>query len=191
MKHIRKWSTQSREPVAWYQHKELGYNYRMSNIIAGIIRGQMPHLDEHIALKKKLYDTYKEGFRDLPVNMNPFEHEISKPNHWLSCLLINREAMCQQARSETEVVYTSQVGKTCPTEILDTLANNQIEGRPIWKPMHLQPFYQSYAFINADGNPETDVNADIFARGLCLPSDIKMTEEVVNEIIRLIRSCFE
>lgn len=187
---IRKWSTQSREPVAWYQHEELGYNYRMSNIIAGIIRGQLSFLDSHILLKKKLYNRYREGLADLPITMNPYLADRSAPNHWLSCILIAPEAMCAQHRYEEKADYTSEAGKTCPTEILKTLASFRIEGRPIWKPMHLQPFYREYAFVNTDGHPATDVGADIFARGLCLPSDIKMTDEQVDRILRLIRCCF-
>ena len=199
---VRKWSTQSRENAPWYQHEEIGYNYRMSNIIAGIVRGQMPYLEEHIAQKKAIYARYKEGFKGLPVTMNPFDAENSAPNYWLSCLLIDREAMCRQVRGENEPLYVHEDGKTCPTEILETLAKYNAEGRPIWKPMHMQPIYRMNAFVTANGNGRgqsnayidrgaaTDVGADIFARGLCLPSDNKMTPEQQDIIIEIIRRCF-
>lgn len=199
---VRKWSTQSRENAPWYQHEEIGYNYRMSNIIAGIVRGQMPYLEEHIAQKKAIYERYKEGFRGLPVTMNPFDAENSVPNYWLSCLLIDREAMCKQVRGENEPLYVHEDGKTCPTEILETLAKYNAEGRPIWKPMHMQPIYRMNGFVTANGSGRgqsnayidrgaaTDVGADIFARGLCLPSDNKMTPEQQDIIIEIIRRCF-
>ena len=95
---VRKWSTQSREDADWYQHEELGYNYRMSNVIAGVVRGQLGFLEEHIAQKKAIYERYKEGFKDLPISMNPFDKENSVPNYWLSCFTIHPEAMCKQAR---------------------------------------------------------------------------------------------
>ena len=198
----RKWSTQSREDAAWYQHEEIGYNYRMSNIIAGIVRGQLPYLEEHIAQKKAIYQRYKEGLKNLPVKMNPFNPDICEPNYWLSCLLIDEKAMCKQVRCEKEVLYISEPGKTCPTEILEALAKCNAEGRPIWKPMHMQPIYRMNAFITVNGNgraksnayiKETgfaDVGADIFERGLCLPSDNKMTLEQVDKIVAVIHKCF-
>jgi dTDP-4-amino-4,6-dideoxygalactose transaminase len=200
---VRKWSTQSREAAPWYQHEEIGYNYRMSNIIAGIVRGQMSYLDEHIAQKKAIYNRYKEGFKGLPVTMNPFDEKNSVPNYWLSCMLIDSEAMCRQVRGENEAIYISEKGKSCPTEILETLTKFNAEGRPIWKPMHLQPIYRMNPFVTANGNGRgqsnayinlgkaNDVGADIFARGLCLPSDNKMTPEQQDIIIEIIRSCFE
>ncbi len=200
---IRKWSTQSRENAPWYQHEEIGYNYRMSNLIAGVVRGQMPYLDEHIAQKKAIYERYKEGFKGLPVSMNPFDAENSKPNFWLSCMLIDQDAMCRQVRGENQPLYVSEKGKTCPTEILDTLIRYNAEGRPIWKPMHMQPIYRMNPFVTASGSGRgqsnayidrgeaVDVGADIFARGLCLPSDNKMTPEEQDIIIEIIRSCFE
>lgn len=199
----RKWSTQSREDAAWYQHEELGYNYRMSNITAGIVRGQLPYLEEHIAQKKAIYERYKEGFRSLPVSMNPFDSENSEPNYWLSCLTIDRDAMCQQVRGEKDVLYVSEHGKSCPTEILEVLAAFNVEGRPVWKPMHMQPIYRMNGFITVDGNGRArsnayinenntvDVGADIFERGLCLPSDIKMTEEQQSVVIDIVKMCFE
>ena len=184
----RKWSTQSREPAPWYQHTNIGYNYRLSNIVAGVIRGQFPHLDEHIAQKRAIYNRYKEGFKGLPVQMNPFDEKKCAPNNWLSCLIINKEAMSKQHRNDLDVSYECERGKTCPSEILNVLAQHNAEGRPIWKPMHMQPFYHDNKFISVSPSP---VNEDIFERGLCLPSDNKMTEEEQNRVIELVRACFE
>ena len=205
----RKWSTQSRENAAWYQHEEVGYNYRMSNVIAGVVRGQFPYLKEHIAQKKAIYERYREGFKDLPVQMNPFDAENSEPNYWLSCLVIDPEAMCRQVRGEQESLYIPESGKNCPMEILETLAKYNAEGRPIWKPMHMQPVYRMNPFITREGNGRAKTNAyiaggavgsdgkpldvgmDIFQRGLCLPSDNKMTSEQQDRIIAVFRACFE
>lgn len=198
----RKWSTQSRENAAWYQHEELGFNYRMSNIIAGIVRGQLPFADTHKAQKKAIYERYKEGLKGLPVSMNPFDDKNSEPNFWLSCLLIDEEAMCKQVRGEKEVAYVPEHGKSCPTEILQAITGINAEGRPIWKPMHMQPIYRMNGFIVEDGNGRArsnayiaggaeDVGVDIFNRGLCLPSDNKMTTEQQDRIIEVIRACFE
>jgi dTDP-4-amino-4,6-dideoxygalactose transaminase len=186
----RKWSTQSRENAPWYQHEEIGYNYRMSNVIAGVVRGQIPYLEEHIAKKKAIYERYREGFADLPVKMNPFDEEKMVPNYWLSCMIIDEDAMCKQERSDNEAFYVSESGKSCPTEILEALASHNAEGRPIWKPMHMQPMYSSCPFVT-NGEEGTDVGADIFNRGLCLPSDIKMTEWEQDRIIEIVRECFE
>lgn len=200
---VRKWSTQSRENAPWYQHEELGYNYRMSNVIAGVVRGQIPHLEEHIAQKKAIYMRYREGLKDLPVTMNPYDEKNSEPNFWLSCILLDKEAMCRQVRSETEALYISEAGKSCPTEILETLNQYNAEGRPIWKPMHMQPLYRMNEFITKEGsgrassnayikgNEVSGVSTDIFNRGLCLPSDNKMTPEQQDIIIELIKRCFE
>ena len=185
---VRKWSTQSRENAPWYQHEELGYNYRMSNVIAGVVRGQFPYLEEHIAQKKAIYLRYKEGFKDLPVTMNPFE-ACAEPNYWLSCILIDEQAMCPQILEMTKATYEKQPGKTCPTEILEKLAAANAEGRPIWKPMHLQPVHRDCPFVPA--MPGADVGLNIFQRGLCLPSDNKMTKEQQDVIISIVRSCFE
>ncbi len=199
---VRKWSTQSRENAPWYQHEEIGYNYRMSNVVAGVIRGQIPHLEEHLAQKRAIYERYKEGLKDLPVTMNPYDAERSVPNFWLSCMLINEEAMCRQVRDDQHALYISEAGKSCPTEILETLAKYNAEGRPIWKPMHAQPIYRSHAFITADGiargisnayldtGRSIDAGTDIFNRGLCLPSDNKMTPEEQDVIIEIIKRCF-
>ena len=200
---VRKWSTQSREEAAWYQHEELGYNYRMSNVIAGVVRGQFPYLEEHIAQKKAIYERYKEGLKELPVKMNPFDESQSEPNYWLSCMIIDTDAMCRQVRGEKDVLYTPERGKSCPTEVLEAIATLNAEGRPIWKPMHLQPIYRMNSFITVNGNGRAqsnayinetgmvDVGADIFNRGLCLPSDNKMTEEQQKKVIAIIHECFK
>lgn len=198
---VRKWSTQAREAAPWYEHEELGYNYRMSNIIAGIGRGQMQHAMEHVQMKKAIYDRYKEGFRGLPVRMNPYDEAKVKPNFWLSCLLIDREAMGEHVRSGRNALYRKEQGRTTPTEILETLEAYNAEGRPIWKPMHMQPYYRNNPFITKDGNGRArtnayidggvaDVGMDIFDRGLCLPSDLNMTAEEQEKVIEIVKSCF-
>lgn len=191
---VRKWSTQSREPAPWYQHEEIGYNYRMSNVIAGVVRGQLPYLEEHIAQKRDIYERYKAGLAGLPVQMNPYDAVNSVPNFWLSCMIID------------ECAVGEGCGKTSPAKILERLADINAEGRPIWKPMHMQPIYQEHAFVTAAGafagkegdrafsgkeGEDTSVGADIFARGLCLPSDNKMTPDQQDAIIATIRACFE
>ncbi len=166
---VRFWSTQAREKVAWYEHKEIGYNYRLSNVLAGVGRGQFQHLEEHKELKKKIYKRYEKGLEGLPVKMNPYLPE-SEPNFWLSCLLIEEGS------------------KVTPGEIQEKLEEYNIESRPIWKPMHLQPLYRENPFIKREEGKE--VGTDIFKRGLCLPSDIKMTEETQEIVIELIKRCF-
>ena len=200
---VRKWSTQSREDASWYQHEEMGYNYRMSNVIAGVVRGQYSYLEEHIAQKKAIYERYKEGLKDLPVRMNPFDEKNSVPNYWLSCMIIGRDAMCRQVRSEKDALYIPEKGKSCPSEVLEAIATLNAEGRPIWKPMHLQPVYRMNPFITTSGsgiarsnayineNELVDVGADIFERGLCLPSDNKMTTEQQDLVIQVITDCFK
>ncbi len=183
----RKWSTQARDAAPWYQHTELGYNYRMSNVLAGIGRGQMLHLEEHKARKKEIYERYRKGLAGLPVQMNPYLSD-TEPNFWLSCLLVDEDAMTEQIRSDHDSRYTKESGKSCPDEIREVLASYNIETRPIWKPMHLQPIYADHDFITAaDG---ICVDEDIFNRGLCLPSDIKMTVEEQDAVIEIIRSLF-
>ena len=207
-KKVRKWSTQAREDAPWYQHEELGYNYRMSNVIAGVVRGQYQFLEEHIAQKKAIYERYKNGLKDLPVEMNPMKLVDSEPNYWLSCMIIDPAAMCKQVRGEQEVLFVPEEGKSCPTEILELLAKNNAEGRPIWKPMHMQPIYRMHGFVTREGNGRAKTNAyisggtkgadgkpldvgmDIFHRGLCLPSDNKMTKEQQDRIIEMVKSCF-
>ncbi len=166
---VRFWSTQAREKVAWYEHKEIGYNYRLSNVLAGVGRGQFQHLEEHKELKKKIYKRYEKGLEGLPVKMNPYLPE-SEPNFWLSCLLIEEGS------------------KVTPGEIQEKLEEYNIESRPIWKPMHLQPLYRENPFIKREEGKE--VGTDIFKRGLCLPSDIKITEETQEIVIELIKGCF-
>lgn len=196
----RKWSTQARESAPWYQHEEVGYNYRMSNVIAGVVRGQYPHLEEHIAQKKAIYERYKEGFKGLPVHMNPIM-EGCEPNYWLSALIIDKDAICRQVRGDSEALYIPEKGKTCPTEILEAIAGLNAEGRPIWKPMHMQPMYRMNSFITAAGEGRAstnayiaggveDMGADIFARGVCLPSDNKMTAQQQERVMEVIRACF-
>lgn len=205
---VRKWSTQAREGAPWYQHEEFGYNYRMSNVIAGVVRGQLPYLEEHIAQKKAIWERYRDGFSDLPISMNPFDASVCEPNFWLSCLIVDREAMCKQVRGECEALYVSEPGKSCPTEILDAIFSINAEGRPIWKPMHLQPIYRMNAFVTREGDGRArtnayidggklgcdglplDVGADVFDRGLCLPSDNKMTPEEQDVIIEAVKRCF-
>ena len=183
---VRKWSTQARENAPWYQHEELGYNYRMSNVIAGVVRGQLGYLEEHISQKKEIYERYKEGLKDLPVRMNP----------------VPEQAMCRQVRGEKDVCYVPEEGKSCPTEILEALASINAEGRPIWKPMHMQPIYRMNPFVTGEGSGRArtnayiaggsaDVGMDIFNRGLCLPSDNKMTAEQQEMVITTIKACFE
>lgn len=165
----RFWSTQSREPFPWYEHKEIGYNYRMSNIVAGIGRGQLIHLEEHRDRKEEIYRTYERELAGLPVKMNPYL-SCSRPNFWLSCMTIDEDCPVK------------------PEKILTALERENIEGRPIWKPMHMQPVFAGYDFITMEAGD--GVGGDIFARGLCLPSDIKMTREEQAEVIRIIKEQF-
>ena len=198
---VRKWSTQSREAAPWYQHEEIGYNYRMSNIIAGVVRGQIPYINEHIDQKRAIWERYEKGLADLPVKMNPWDREKSIPNFWLSCCIIDEDAMAPMVRGEQDYLYKSESGKSSPQEILEALSAFNAEGRPVWKPMHMQPIYRTNPFITVEGNGRgrtnaylkgsgVDVGADIFRRGLCLPSDNKMTEEQQDRIIEIIHRCF-
>ena len=168
VKKVRFWATQARDVAPWYQHSEIGYNYRMSNVVAGIGRGQLIHLKEHVALKKMIYETYKEAFKNIPVTMNPFIKE-SSPNYWLSCILIDKES------------------SVTPSMIMEKLAAENIESRPIWKPMHLQPVFADHDFISLNNE---DIGGEVFKRGLCLPSDIKITDEEQARVIEIIRGCF-
>lgn len=169
VKKVRFWATQARDTAPHYQHSEIGYNYRMSNVVAGIGRGQLHYLQEHINAKQNIFERYKEAFKDLPITMNPHE-DNAKPNYWLSCILIDKSS---------KVSYES---------IMKSLSEENIESRPIWKPMHLQPVYKDNDFITVD-SPE--VSADIFSRGLCLPSDIKMTQDDMDRVITVIKNCFK
>lgn len=199
----RKWSTQSREAAPWYQHEEMGFNYRISNIVAGVVRGQIPYLEEHIAQKRAIYERYKKGLADLPVTMNPFDEVNSIPNFWLSCILIDNDAMAPFVRGEKEELWRTESGKSSPGEILAAIAALGAEGRPIWKPMHMQPIYRMNEFITKSGSGrgssnvyisgqrDEDIGADIFRCGLCLPSDNKMTVEEQNRVIEIVCRCFE
>ena len=180
----------------------------MSNVIAGVIRGQYEHLEEHIAQKKAVYERYRDGLKGLPVHMNPIT-EGTEPNYWLSAMIIDPEYMCKQVRDDLTPLYIGEKGKTCPTEILETLAKYNAEGRPIWKSMHAQPMYRMHGFVTREGDGRCKTNAyivggsvgkdgkpldvgmDIFQRGLCLPSDNKMTVQQQDKIIEIIRACFE
>ena len=197
----RKWATQAREAAPWYQHEEPGFNYRLSNIVAGCIRGQYPYLETHISQKKAVWERYRDGLKNLPIQMNPWDEENSSPNYWLSAMIIDRDYMCRQVRSDNDSTYIPEHGKTCPTEILDALKYINADGRPIWKPMHMQPMYRMHEFITVDGSGRCrtnayiaggveDVGADIFQRGLCLPSDNNMTKEQQDVIIETIHRCF-
>lgn len=171
MKKATFWATQAREPERHYEHREIGYNYRMSNIVAGVGRGQLLHLDEHVALKRNIYDTYKKAFEDIEyIEMNPIPEDC-EANYWLSCIKLKQGC------------------KVSPIEIMDALERENIESRPIWKPMHLQPVFKSNDFITTE--KEGSVGENIFNQGLCLPSDIKMTEEEQNIIIGIIRKFFD
>ena len=197
----RKWSTQAREAAPWYQHEEVGYNYRMSNVVAGVVRGQYPYLAEHVARKKAIYERYAAGLTGLPLHMNPIAPD-TEPNYWLSAALIDEDAMCPQVRGDTEALFTPTAGKSCPTEILGAMLTAiNAEGRPIWKPMHMQPIFRSHPFVTREGNGRAatnayraggapDAGADIFRRGLCLPSDIKMTAKEQDAVIDVIRASF-
>ena len=165
----RFWSTQAREPFPWYQHEEIGYNYRMSNILAGIGRGQLLHLKEHIALKKAIYERYREGLKELPVTMKPYL-PYTEPNFWLSCLLIDENC------------------SVTPEMLRQELEAYNVESRPIWKPMHMQPVFKDHKYVTTEDG--ADVGADIFRRGLCLPSDIKMTADIQRDVMEIIRDVF-
>lgn len=163
-------ATQARDPARYYQHSQIGYNYRMSNVVAGIGRGQLLSLEEHKRRKKEIYAQYKEAFADLPqITMNPLNVD-GDANCWLSCMTI-----------------AEGCGVT-PDKVLDVLEQENIEGRPVWKPMHLQPVFAEYDFITVQR--QGSVAGDIFERGLCLPSDVKNTEEDMERIIRLVRGVF-
>ena len=166
---VRFWATQSRDKARYYQHSEIGYNYRMSNIVAGIGRGQLKVLNDRLAKKKEIYETYKEGFKDITeIEMKPVPVD-TKPNYWLSTMLLKEES------------------KDTPLNIMEALEKENIESRPIWKPMHMQPVFEKYDFIKVEDKP---VSEDIFARGVCLPSDTKMTKEEQQEVIRIIKELF-
>lgn len=196
IKRAKKWSTQSRDKAPWYHHTEIGYNHRMSNVVAGVALAQVKYLQDHIKEKNRIYESYKVGFKDLPVKVNPYDIENSEPNFWLSCMLIDNNAMSECKIRDCSGHYELESGKTCPLEILDTLFKFNTEGRPIWKPMHMQPIFNRSELVTKDGilnkeEKDTSVGFDIFSRGLCLPSDIKMKPEEQKIIIEIINKCFE
>ncbi|MDU2218970.1 aminotransferase class I/II-fold pyridoxal phosphate-dependent enzyme [Finegoldia magna] len=196
IKRAKKWSTQSRDKAPWYHHTEIGYNYRMSNVVAGVALAQVKYLQDHIKEKNRIYESYKEGLRNLPVKVNPYDVENSEPNFWLSCMLIDNNAMSECKMMDCSGHYELESGKTSPLEILDTLFKFNTEGRPIWKPMHMQPIFNSSELVTKDGilnkeEKDTSVGFDIFSRGMCLPSDIKMKPEEQEIIIKIINKCFE
>lgn len=172
IKKVRFWATQSKEPVRHYEHKEIGYNYRMSNICAGIGRGQLKVLDKRIEKKTEIYNKYKNELEKVKeIKMQPIPKN-TKPNHWLSVMTIDKDS------------------KVKPLNIMETLEKENIDSRPVWKPMHLQPVFKEYDFITAK-NDGTSVSEDLFNRGVCLPSDTKMTEEEQERVIDIIKKCFE
>lgn len=172
IKKVRFWATQSKEPVRHYEHKEIGYNYRMSNICAGIGRGQLKVLDKRIEKKTEIYNKYKNELEKVKeIKMQPIPKN-TKPNHWLSVMTIDKDS------------------KVKPLNIMETLEKENIDSRPVWKPMHLQPVFKGYDFITAK-NDGTSVSEDLFNRGVCLPSDTKMTEEEQERVIDIIKKCFE
>lgn len=172
IKKVRFWATQSKEPVRHYEHKEIGYNYRMSNICAGIGRGQLKVLDKRIEKKTEIYNKYKNELEKVKeIKMQPIPKN-TKPNHWLSVMTIDKDS------------------KVKPLNIMETLEKENIDSRPVWKPMHLQPVFKEYDFITAK-NDGISVSEDLFNRGVCLPSDTKMTEEEQERVIDIIKKCFE
>ncbi len=160
-------ATQARDPAPHYQHSTIGYNYRMSNVVAGIGRGQIKYLDEHIALKREIYEFYKETLKDLPIKMNPYLPE-SSPNFWLSCMTIEDD-------------------RFNPYDLWEKLASHNVESRPVWKPMHMQPVFAGHEFVTVE---EKAVGEDIFSKGLCLPSDIKMTDLEKERVVTIIKNFF-
>lgn len=167
----RFWATQARDNERYYQHTELGYNYRMSNIAAGIGRGQLKVLNDRIAKKKEIYEIYEKAFNDIDdIDMMPI-CDFGDSNYWLSCLILKEES------------------KVTPLDLILELEKHNIESRNIWKPMHVQPFYEEFDFFTAVKSGKS-VSQDIFERGLCLPSDTKMNEEEIQRVIKIIRSIF-
>ena len=169
---VRFWSTQARDKARHYEHTELGYNYRMSNIVAGIGRGQLRVLEDRIAKKKEIFETYKEAFKNIEdIEMMPV-CEYGEPNYWLTTITLNENS------------------KVKPLDIILALEKENIESRPIWKPMHIQPYYKEYDFYSHNDEEEISVSEDIFNRGVCLPSDTKMTKEEQERVIKIIKALF-
>lgn len=197
----REWSAQSMGDAQWNQHEELGYNYRMNNVIAGIVLGQWGRLEEHIAKKERIYRLYSKRLGLLGMELNPYDVGKSKPNYWLSCMRIEPNSLCKEVRSDQAYIYENVHGRTCPTEVLDALEAFHAQGRPVWKPMHLQPLYRNHEFVSIDGGrrafgggysgmfERADESKSLFDQGVCLPSDIKMTEEEQERVIEIIYAC--
>lgn len=172
IKKVRFWATQARDQARHYQHSELGFNYRMSNVCAAIGRGQLTVIENRIVQKKLIYNKYKEGFYDIEdIKMAPICN-YGEPNYWLSVMTIDP---------------TSQIS---PLDIMLALEEEDIESRPVWKPMHLQPYYKKYPFYNHNNDYAISVAEDIFNRGICLPSDTNMTNEDIYRVIGVIRNLF-
>lgn len=172
IKKSRFWATQSREPARHYEHKEIGYNYRMSNIVAGIGRGQLHSLNEYKEIKQKMYKQYSKAFADITeIKMNPM-NEDGESNNWLSCLTLEPGSRVK------------------PLDIMEALEKENIESRPIWKPMNLQPVYTENDFIQVESCNGVSIGEDIFNRGVCLPSDVKNTEEDMERVVRIVRELF-
>ena len=173
IKKVRFWSTQARDKARHYEHTEIGYNYRMSNILAGIGRGQLKVLNSRIEKKTEIYNTYKEAFKDIKdIEMKEIP-ENTVPNHWLSVITIKEDS------------------KVKPLDIMIALENENIESRPVWKPMHLQPVFKKYDFISTAKEGEKSISEDVFNRGVCLPSDTKLTKEEMDRIISIIKNLFK
>lgn len=170
---VRFWSTQARDKARHYEHTELGYNYRMSNIVAGIGRGQLRVLEDRIAKKKEIFESYKEAFKDIKdIEMMPV-CEYGEPNYWLTTITLNEKS------------------KVKPLDIILALEKENIESRPIWKPMHIQPYYKEYDFYSHNDEDEVSVSEDIFNRGMCLPSDTKMSDHDMDRVIKIIKNLFQ
>lgn len=164
-------ATQARENERHYEHKEIGYNYRMSNVVAGIGRGQLEVLDERISQKRHIYETYKNAFEDIKdIEMMPI-CDYNELNYWLSVMTLNKDS------------------KVKPIDIMLALEKENIESRPVWKPMHMQPVFKGYKFFSV--SEEVSVSEDLFNRGVCLPSDTKMTEEEINKIISIVKETMQ
>ena len=167
---VRFWVTQSREKARHYEHKEIGYNYRMSNIVAGIGRGQLKVLDLRIKQKTEIYNRYKEGLKEITdIEFQPIP-ENTVPNHWLTAITVKENL------------------KVKPLDIMVALEKENIESRPVWKPMHMQPVFANCDFVKVEENA---VSKDLFERGVCLPSDTKMTEEEQNKVIEIIKGLWK
>ncbi len=198
-----KWSQQSREDAIWCQHEELGYSYGMNNITAGIVRGQWKYLDTHIEKKRAIYKRYADRLADLDIQMNPYDGQCCEPNFCCSCMMLGDNSLCEHQRSDKGYAYSSVHGRTCPDEILDALESFWAEGRPVWKPMHMQPMYRNHEFVSVDGCrrsfrefymkmlAEADEGAYVFIRAACLPCGVGMTVDEQERVIEIVWGCFQ